>query len=174
MLRLSQLITFRLVGRLHEIDPAVIGRGYRLYYDIAIAHVGIPVCLEHYTGIWYTGISGPSNNQKALNDYPDCYAKAFTPYWDSYTGQQSVILKDFCTAHRHMAKHLVTWADSAPFVAKLRYSEDINIRPLHIIVTSRYTIQELFEDHHYNSMKIDLLYRFKVHHINPLKNEGTQ
>lgn len=64
-------------------------------------------------------------------------------WWDGYRGQDVVILDDITPDHACLCYHLLIWSDHYSFNAEVK-GGSVNIRPRIIIVTSNYTIEEVF------------------------------
>lgn len=92
------------------------------------------------------------------NFYPKI---ASNKWWDKYTGQKNVLIEDIDKKHDYQAYYLKIWADKYAFPVEIKNGADC-IRPEKIVVTSNYSIREIFpnsQDH------LPLERRFKVIHI---------
>lgn len=91
---------------------------------------------------------GESGSGKTSSAYAMCenppYDKLLNKWWDDYDFESDVLIDDL---HPDSAKYIVThlkrWADRYPFRAEVKGST-IFIRPRRIIVTTQYTMEELF------------------------------
>lgn len=128
-----------------------------------------PVDLQSVTGVWFYGPSGTGKSHRARAEFPGSYLKPANKWWDSYQGQSSVLIDDLGIQHAPLSHHLKIWADRYAFPAEQKGST-IQIRPLVIIVTSNYTIEELFKD--YPNDIEPLLRRFTVHRCLTKYNES--
>lgn len=124
--------------------------------------------LPETCGIWYTGPSGSGKSSAARKNYPGLYDKLLNKWWDNYDGEDVVLLDDLDHFHAPaMGSALKRYADHYPFRAEVKTSSML-IRPKLIVVTSQYTIQELWPEPELQSA---LLRRFKVTHFgSPPKN----
>lgn len=89
------------------------------------------------------------------------YAKnAANKWWDQYRNQDNVLIEDMDKSHTYQGFYLKIWADKYAYPVEIKTSGDL-IRPKVIIVTSNYSIEEVFPD---PSIHLPLLERFKVIH----------
>lgn len=74
------------------------------------------------------------------------YVKMHNKWWDGYRGEEVVIIEDIdhstCKALGHFLKE---WVDEAPFPAETK-GGFTRIRPLQFIITSNYTIEQLWPE----------------------------
>lgn len=89
------------------------------------------------------------------------YSKvASNKWWEKYKGEENVLIEDMDTTHTYQGYNMKIWADKYAFPVEIKFAADL-IRPKIIIVTSNYTIQEVFPD---PAIHLPLLERFKVIH----------
>lgn len=91
------------------------------------------------------------------NFYPKI---ASNKWWDKYKGEENVLIEDMDTTHAYQGYYLKIWADKYAFPVEVKNGADW-IRPKIIIVTSNYTIEQVFPD---PAIHKPLLERFKVIH----------
>ena len=114
------------------------------------------------TVAWYWGKSERGKTHAAYHEYPKAYRKiASNKWWDSYQGENEVIIDDFDKAHHYMGYNLKIWGDRYCFQAEVKGSS-IYIRPKVIIVTSNYHPSMIWED---PSTLEPILRRFKIVHF---------
>lgn len=102
--------------------------------------------LEHE---WLHGISGAGKSSRARRENPDLYLKDVDSradqWWDMYEGEDVVLIEDLSPFNRSMTDALKKWSDRYPFKAQVKGGY-MQIRPKKIIVTSQYTIDEIWDD----------------------------
>lgn len=72
------------------------------------------------------------------------FNKNHTKWWDEYSDEPVVLIDEMDHSHRWMSSHLKTWVDLYPFKAETKGGTR-TCRPLHTIVTSNYSIQEIWD-----------------------------
>lgn len=112
----------------------------------------------HSHNEWHHGEAGTGKSRTVREAYPDAYIKGANKWWDHYAGEKVVIIEDLGPQMIN-AVHLKCWSDRYAFACEGKgYS--MKIRPEKIIITSNYTIDEVYpEKQNYDP----LLRRFRVH-----------
>lgn len=115
-----------------------------------------PATLEERCGIWIWGPThtGKSQMARGMGSFFD---KNCNKWWDGYAGEDVVIIDDLDRTHDWMAQNLKRWADIYPFHGETKGGM-IHIRPQKLVVTSNYSIEEVFK---YGDIK-PIVDRFKV------------
>lgn len=128
-----------------------------IQYNSTIERLYNPVVEEmsEYTGLWYYGPPGAGKSRKARDDFPGAYDKLLNKWWDGYVDEDSVIIDDLGLDHKHMGSFLKRYADHYPFRAEYKGGSKV-IRPKNVVVTSNYSIEEIFAG---DQMLIDALKR---------------
>lgn len=135
-------------GKLEELaaeHPDIMYQHYRTTLLIAKDHQTKPNDLDGVSGVWLHGVAGAGKSWKARRDYPNYYLKACNKWWDSYQGEEYVIIDDFDKTHSVLGHHLKIWADRYAFPAEMKGSSK-QIRPKRIIVTSQFQIEDIWAD----------------------------
>lgn len=95
---------------------------------------------------WLWGESGVGKSSKARRENLNLYVKdAATQWWDMYEGEDVVLIEDVSPFNRSHTDYLKIWSDRYPFKAQYKGGY-MQIRPKKIVVTSQYTIDEIWED----------------------------
>jgi len=134
------------LGDFESIDPAHYVSNYRALQAIASDNAPRAVDLPDVCGLWYVGPpgSGKSHAARALDS--DYYIKPINKWFDGFNPlkHKTIILEDLDTTHAsYMGYFLKIWGDKWSFAAEKKGST-IQVRPERVVVTSNYTIPELF------------------------------
>lgn len=102
--------------------------------------------------LWIYGEPRSGKSFEARRRFPDFYSKGYHKWWDMYQGESTIIIDDWelpivssggRTTHEPLAHLLKIWADAYEFPAEVKGGA-IRIRPQHVVVTSNYTIDDVF------------------------------
>lgn len=135
------------IGDLDNIDADLLVKHYRTFKQIKTDYVGDIPPLDYLPGIWIYGSSGIGKSKFARSQYPGAYVKNCNKWWDHYQNEENVIIDDFDDTHTCLGHHLKRWADHYAFTAETK-GGSIYIRPKWIIVTSQFSIQDIFHNDH--------------------------
>ncbi len=152
----EEIWTAAKLGKFEDIPADVRVRSYTTLKKIRQDHPDAPVNLDAVCGEWFYGDTGAGKSYTARKENPVFYDKALNKWWDGYRDEPVILIEDVGESNSKWIGHfLLRWADRYPFPAEEKGSSR-RIRPLKIIVTSQYTIEELFEG---DSKLVDALNR---------------
>lgn len=132
-------------GKLEEIPANLRLPYYQTLKRIATDYMVLPPDSEDTTGIWLYGEPGVGKSKWARKFYQPFYDKPCNKWWDGYQNQPNVLIDDFDKVHHVLGHHLKRWTDRYSFPAEVKGGA-LQIRPECIVVTSNYTIYEIFDD----------------------------
>lgn len=135
--------TLAIAGKIADVPPDIYIKYYRTLKDIAKDNMAKMTDLESTCGTWYYGPPGVGKSHKARVDFPEAYMKMQNKWWCGYQGEENIIIDDYDS--KALGHHLKIWADKYAFIAETK-GYAISIRPKHIVVTSNYSIDEIFPD----------------------------
>lgn len=99
-------------------------------------------------GVWAHGDSNAGKSEWAFKTYPGAYKKDPDQWWCNYTGQATVLIEDVdIDDAKELRRKLKIWADRYVYPAPYKGGRiPKNIRPQKIIITSQYSIDEIWKD----------------------------
>lgn len=100
---------------------------------------------DHLRGIWLWGPSGIGKSRYAREQYPGAYPKLCNKWWDGYQGQLHVIMDDIGREHHVLGQHLKIWTDRYGCILETKGGALVDNYQW-FIVTSQYSIEDIFED----------------------------
>jgi len=162
-------------GKLQELEelyPDVWRRDYCKLKLIAKDHMVRPDNLTVLSNEWIWGPTGTGKTRDAHAQHPNAYLKsAANNWWDGYNPllHDVVIIDDFDKYHIKQGFSLKIWSDHPAFIAETK-GGSMFIRPQKLIVTSNYSIQQIWDD---ETTYAPLLRRFKQIHKDGLRLHDT-
>lgn len=118
---------------------------YPRFIERVVREYHKPETLDKLDNEWWYGPSETGKSRTAREQYPDCFSKsAKTKWWDNYKDHECVLIEEMDPEHgRKIAYEMKIWCDHYPFYAETK-GGTMYIRPKKIIVTSNYSIDEIY------------------------------
>lgn len=130
-------------GRLDDIPADLYTKHYATYKKIKTDHMVALPDAGRCTGVWIYGETGAGKSRYARETYPDYYLKACNKWWDGYQDHDNVIIEDIDPLHECLGHHIKLWTDRHDFPGETK-GGTIRIRPQNVVLTSQYTIEQVF------------------------------
>lgn len=134
-----------IAGEVDSLEGSVFVPHYRNLKQIESDYAPRAVDLDDVCGIWYVGEPGCGKSHAARSLDQGYYLKPMNKWWDGFIAQkhQTVVLEDLDLEQTFMGHYLKNWADKWSFAAEKK-GATIQIRPKRIVVTSNYTIEQIW------------------------------
>lgn len=141
--------------------PGLFVNHYRTMFGIKKDFAPAPPSLSVLDNYWFWGPPGTGKSHRARTMFGDrpVFVKGPTKWWDSYNGEEIVVIDDLGAQHEWMVDYLKVWADKYAFNAETK-GGSMRIRPKIVVVTSNRSIHEMFNEK-YSIDVGPLLRRFK-------------
>lgn len=150
-------------GDIEDVEPSLRLRHYSTLKLIQKDYMVEPEELPDVCGIWIRGVPNVGKSHLVRATYPNHYDKGIHKWWDGFRPSKHFVvhLEDLSLKHDFMGFFLKRWADKYPFNAEAKGTA-MMIRPKFIVVTSNYTIEEIFGE---DPVQVEAINRrFKVYH----------
>lgn len=122
----------------------------------------------HDANIWIWGKAGCGKTSRVYTEFPGAFRKPKNKWWDGYQFEEVVVLDDVVIKDGEwMNGFLRQWADRYGFVAEIK-GASAHIRPKRFIVTSNFSIDEVFATAT-DADREAIHRRFKEEHMGPLE-----
>jgi hypothetical protein len=130
------------------VDEGVVHLGQYKQYSEAIKtykldSIKVPDYIKREC-IWIVGDTGIGKSRYIRTNFPgQFYFKQMNKWWDSYQGEDVVLIDDFDTIGKCLSHHLKIWADDYAFIGE---SKGGHVKPGYtkLFVTSQYTPSQIF------------------------------
>lgn len=133
------------MGKLDDVPDDIRMRYYSTCKKIKADHATRPEEIDELSGEWIYGPAGCGKSRRARDENPVFFDKPLTKWWDGYDNEEVVLLDDISTQHNHLGYFLKRWCDRYSFPAEIK-GGSMQIRPLKFVITSQYSIEEIFQD----------------------------
>ena len=127
---------------------------FRCYFDDLLAKSHEDITYDgdlQFKNLWIQGPPG-TGKSRLVWDYSrenniTVYTKNQNKWWDGYNHHKIVLIEDAGDLMKMLSCHIKIWADRYPFTAEWKGSHQrINSADFYLIVTSNYSIRELFNE----------------------------
>lgn len=135
---------------------------------IHVDHSPLPVNLPPGTicGIYLMGPPGVGKSHLVREVFPNAYWKDQNKWWDGYQSESVAIVEDLDPSRECIGVHLKIWSDRYSFRGEVK-GGSINLRPRWIVITSNYSIPEIWDWSKKGNEKMSqaLTRRFHIFHM---------
>lgn len=133
-------------GRWDDVPADIYIRHYGNLKKIRAEKQSVTTVLDgDLENLWIYGPAGCGKSRAVREEYPSAYVKDLNKWWDGYVDQDVVVVEDMDPFHKSLSREFKIWSDRYSFPAEIK-GGSLMIRPKKIIVTSQYSIQEIWED----------------------------
>jgi len=109
----------------------------------------------------FSNINFLGKSRKARSENEGFYLKMNNKWWESYNGEDTILIEDVGLTHTWMGDFLKIWGDRYGFRAEIKMDSTV-LRPKKIVVTSNYSPEMLWPD---KNIHEPILRRFKLIHL---------
>lgn len=123
---------------------------------------------DHLRGIWVWGKAGAGKSRWAREQSKSIYPKLCNKWWDGYQGEEVVVMDDFMPEHKVLCQQLKIWSDRYDCILETKGGA-VHSQYQWFIVTSQYSIDEIWEDDRDRAALHRRFQEFKIQEILGLK-----
>lgn len=123
---------------------------------------------DHLRGIWVWGKAGAGKSRWARSQSKSIYPKLCNKWWDGYQGEEVVVMDDFMPEHKVLCQQLKIWSDRYDCILETKGGA-VHSQYQWFIVTSQYSIDEIWEDDRDRAALHRRFQEFKIQEILGLK-----
>jgi len=145
-----------------EDEPGMFFNHYHTIKRIRQDYMTAPADLKEVCGEWIWGAPGVGKSYMARQENPGYFDKAANKWWDGYQGNGPVLIDDFDKVHSVLGHHLKRWGDRYAFPGEMK-GTTVQIRPSKLVVTSNYSIEDVFS--HDTTLCHAIQRRFRERHL---------
>jgi len=147
-------------GRMDDIPADIYIRHYGNLHRIFMDAMPKPPDLDALKNRWVYGPTGVGKSYGVRRRYgQSLFNKPKNKWWDGYNGEDTVLIEEVDPNDATwMAAFLKTWGDHYSFVAECK-GRSRCLRPKRIVVTSNYSIEQVFESKPYEVEPLRRRYR---------------
>lgn len=153
-------------GKLEEIPAAIRVIHYNKLKAIAKDNMKFND-KDHLRGIWVYGAAGSGKSRWAREQSESIYPKLCNKWWDGYQGEKVVVMDDFMPEHKVLCQQLKIWADRYDCILETKGGAAHSNYDW-FIVTSQYSIEEIWEDSRDREALQRRFQSFDIEHIKSL------
>jgi len=147
-------------GRIEDVDSQIFICHYRSCKAIMNDNMRVDKNLDVYPGLWLYGVPGSGKSWEArMLQESRPYVKKADKWWCNYNMEEIVVIEDMSPDHAWMINLLKCWTDVYPFPAEVKVGNLPLIRPRKIIITSNYSMAEVFASVDARDVDIKAIYR---------------
>lgn len=129
---------------IREEDPGVYFRHYHTIKRIAMDNPPKVEDICELKNEWIWGPTGVGKSRTARLENPGFYIKSHNKWWLGYKGEPVVLIDDLSkTEGAWFGEHIKQWCDHYPIPSETK-GDGMVIRPEKIVVTSNYSIEEIW------------------------------
>lgn len=138
--------TLARAGRIDDIEPQIYIQNYGTLKRIANDNRPKPQHNRNLLNFWIGGPPGSGKSWEAHFTWPEhlIYKKNLTRWWDRYDNQPIVIIEDVDAYNVEFTRDFKIWMDVYVFSVEKKNLGEFPIRPKVLIVTSNYTIDQIW------------------------------